>query len=278
MNSGSLRRGEVVFFAHSELALRVASSVLLIAAALITGWFGGLPFDLLWAAAGAIVAGEWMVLTGVEPRRIGLILTVAGVLLAAAAASAGSRGVAGGVLALTLLVGTVVARRGRDRGWLAAGVLYASVIAIVPILARDDPAFGLAGVLWMFGVVWTTDIAAYFVGRAVGGPKLWPRISPNKTWSGFAGGTAAGAMAGWLALVALGKDAPALLVVLASAAASVAGQLGDLAESSFKRRWRVKDSSRIIPGHGGFMDRLDAFWAVSLLVGIGLAARAVLGW
>ena len=168
--------------------------------------------------------------------------------------------------------------------WMAAGFAYAAVIAVVPPLVREHPQLGLVGILWMFAVVWFTDIAAYFTGRRLGGPKLWPAVSPNKTWSGFLGGliaaVAAGAAVaiiasrfGWRPPVSLG------MVIFVSAVASVLSQLGDLGESALKRHFGAKDSSRLIPGHGGFMDRLDGFWAVAALMGIALAgAQGVRGW
>ena len=145
---------------------------------------------------------------------------------------------------------------------------------------RGHPDLGIVAVLWMFAVVWTTDIAAYFTGRRLGGPKLWPSVSPKKTWSGFGGGLLAGTLAGiavpaaaqrWGWTPPLGLWAIAIL----SALASVLSQLGDLGESALKRRFGVKDSGRLIPGHGGVMDRLDGFWAVALLTGAGLLAVAL---
>jgi phosphatidate cytidylyltransferase len=156
------------------------------------------------------------------------------------------------------------------------------VIATVPFVVRDDPRLAVVGVLWMFATVWVTDVAAYFVGRAVGGPKLWPRVSPKKTWSGFLGGVAAGTAAG-VAVAAVGArygtqvPAPLWLVGLISALAASVGQLGDLAESALKRTYEVKDSGRLIPGHGGLMGRLDAFWAVCALVGVVLGALRLAG-
>jgi phosphatidate cytidylyltransferase len=160
--------------------------------------------------------------------------------------------------------------------WMAFGFAYAAVIAIVPPLVREHPRLGIAAILWMFAVVWFTDIAAYFTGRALGGPKLWPAVSPKKTWSGFLGGLAAATAAGAaVALIAarLGWNAPVSLgaVIFLSAAASVLSQLGDLGESALKRRFGAKDSGRIIPGHGGVLDRLDGFWAVAALMGVVLA-------
>jgi phosphatidate cytidylyltransferase len=163
-----------------------------------------------------------------------------------------------------------------EPGWVAAGLAYATVIAIVPPLVREDPRLGIAAVLWMFAVVWFTDIAAYFTGRALGGPKLCPAVSPKKTWSGFLGGLAAAIVAGAaVAMIAsrFGWQPPVSLpvVVLVSGVASVLSQIGDLGESALKRRFGAKDSGRFIPGHGGVMDRLDGFWAVAALMGVALA-------
>jgi phosphatidate cytidylyltransferase len=163
-----------------------------------------------------------------------------------------------------------------EPGWVAAGLAYAAVIAIVPPLVREDPRLGIAAVLWMFAVVWFTDIAAYFTGRALGGPKLCPAVSPKKTWSGFLGGLAAAIVAGAaVAMIAsrFGWQPPVSLpvVVLVSGVASVLSQIGDFGESALKRRFGAKDSGRLIPGHGGVMDRLDGFWAVAALMGVALA-------
>jgi phosphatidate cytidylyltransferase len=133
---------------------------------------------------------------------------------------------------------------------------------------RNLPQIGLAGVLWMFAVVWATDIGGYFAGRAFGGRKLWPRVSPKKTWSGFAGGTLAGIVAGCIVAAMFRVGLGVGWIIVLTALASMAGQAGDLGESVLKRRFGAKDSGHLIPGHGGLMDRLDAFWAVSLLCGL----------
>jgi phosphatidate cytidylyltransferase len=131
---------------------------------------------------------------------------------------------------------------------------------------RFDSAKGLSALILILLVVWATDIGGYFAGRSIGGPKLWPRISPNKTWAGAIGGFAASIVvaAGFVAF-RLGETVP--LLVLASVL-SIASQLGDLFESAVKRRFGVKDSSRIIPGHGGVLDRLDGFVAAVVLAAI----------
>jgi phosphatidate cytidylyltransferase len=186
------------------------------------------------------------------------------------------------VVAATLVLLALLGATTRDRLWAVGGLAYAAPVALVPIVVRDRPDLGLAGILWIFAVVWATDIAAFFVGRRLGGPKLWPRVSPGKTWSGFAGGLVAGTLAG-LAVVLFAAQAGAPLpaslplLVVAAALASIASQLGDLGESALKRKCSVKDSGHLIPGHGGVMDRLDGFVAVAFLVGLALFGARLAG-
>jgi phosphatidate cytidylyltransferase len=173
---------------------------------------------------------------------------------------------------LALMIGAIVAAIAGSPADLrrlgAIGVLYGSVIAFGPAILRGIPVHGLAVILWSFAVVWTTDVAAYFTGKALGGPKLSPRFSPKKTWSGAMGGAIGGTLLGMLVWWGASRSGNGPLpigiwsCVLISFVASVLGQIGDIAESAFKRRFGVKDSGVLIPGHGGFMDRLDAYWAV----------------
>jgi phosphatidate cytidylyltransferase len=263
----------------TELGTRVLSAIVLGIVALATAYQGGWTFALFWLAGGIAVAAEWTGMARVEPRRPVQIALGAGLAaITALSLSGAGLGMASLAAAATILAGAAVARTARDRFWVVSGFFYAAVISIVPPLVRDHPDLGLVGLLWIFAVVWTTDIAAYFTGRRLGGPKLWPRVSPKKTWSGFVGGVAAGTLAGILVTVLgqrFGWTAPGglILVTLGSAIASMASQLGDLGESAMKRRFDVKDSSHLIPGHGGVMDRLDGFWAVAVLVGFGFLAH-----
>lgn len=265
----------------SELGLRIASSLVLGLVALGATWAGGWAFGLLWLVAGIALAAEWTAMADTRPRAILIGIAtfgLAALLLAREGGGTALLAVSVACLAATLVVG----RSSRDRSWAASGFVCAAVVTLVPVLVRDRPDLGAWGIGWMFAVVWTTDIAAFFVGRALGGPKLMPRVSPKKTWSGFVGGlvggTAAGATVAYLARRS-GLVLPAGLIVLAVAAAlaSVVSQAGDLAESAMKRFFGVKDSGRLIPGHGGVMDRLDGFAAVSLLVGLALAGSRFAG-
>ena len=152
------------------------------------------------------------------------------------------------------------------RGWTAAGFFYAAAAEIASVLVRLDQAEGFAALILILLVVWVTDIGGYFAGRGIGGPKLWPRVSPKKTWAGAIGGFAASlVVAAGFAALGLGKTGP---LVLLGAVLSIVSQLGDLFESAVKRRFGVKDSSHIIPGHGGLLDRLDGFVAAVVLAAI----------
>ncbi len=251
--------------------------------ALGTVWTGGWPFAALWLAAGIAVAAEWMAMTcpgSARPLTLAASAGLAGLALAHITGVSGTY-----ILAVGAIFGIIlglVAASSRDRGWALAGFVYSAAIVLVPILLRAHPGFGAEAILWMFAVVWTTDIAAYFVGRAIGGPKLWPAVSPGKTWSGFAGGLLGGTLAGCGIVAATAPEGSVLraglpAIVAASAIASVASQGGDLAESAMKRLFGVKDSGRLIPGHGGVMDRLDGFAAVTLLVGLAFLTASLAG-
>lgn len=264
-----------------ELWLRVASGVVLAPAILAALVYGGWPFAGIWLAAGIIGFAEWMVMSRTEPCEVLIALgaaTLAALLLCQRGGAPALACIA--VLLLGAAACATVARTASGRLRVLAGVLGAAAIASVPVALRDDPGIGLIGPAWMFAVVWSTDIAAYFAGRKIGGPKLMPRVSPNKTWSGAIGGLIGAVVAGSLAAMAAdlaGLELPSAaslpMVAGVSALASVLSQAGDLAESGLKRRYGVKDSSKIIPGHGGVMDRLDGFFAVAVLAGLYLALR-----
>jgi phosphatidate cytidylyltransferase len=168
----------------------------------------------------------------------------------------------------------LIARADQYRQWFAAGAVYAIAAALCPIVLRADPDYGLVTIVFLFAVVWMTDVAAYFIGRMAGGPRLWPAVSPNKTWSGAIGGLVGAMVAAFV--VASFAALPHRATILLAAVLSVASQAGDLFESHVKRRFGVKDASHVIPGHGGVMDRLDGFiFAAALATLIGVARG---GW
>jgi phosphatidate cytidylyltransferase len=254
----------------SELALRVSSALVLVPLAIGTAYLGDWPFILVWSAAAMVVLWEWMSLVAGADRRFVLMTGAASLALALALVASGLFLAAIIVLAISMLAVASLAPAER-RMWVAGGIPYAGAIGVAPIVLRSDDAYGFLAVIFLFAVVWSTDIASYFVGRAVGGPKLVPHVSPKKTWSGAGGGTlAAVAVAVVLAKAAglTGWFAIAMLAIVLS----VCSQAGDVFESLLKRSFGVKDSSHLIPGHGGLMDRLDGFLTASVVAAlIGLA-------
>jgi len=161
---------------------------------------------------------------------------------------------------------------GRRPAWMALGVLYVAVSIWALWRLRLDPEWGQMTVFWLLVVVWGADTGGYVFGMSLRGPKLAPSISPNKTWSGFFGGTLLGALAGWGMVsyfrpeVAL--EMAAFKIIAFSAAMAVVSQVGDLLESWVKRRFDVKDSGSIIPGHGGLFDRVDGLVATAIALAL----------
>ncbi len=258
----------------SELRLRVISALVLGALILLVTLWGGWPFRLVWILVAGLVAYEWLAIIGrgnAIPAGIGVV--VAGLALAFYPASPAALA---GTASAAALLGALATPFVRSRLALElCGVAYALAFALVTPALRDLPAVGLALILWSFAVVWLTDIAAYFTGRKLGGPKLMPAVSPKKTWSGAIGGAVAGMVGGylvWRLVPALQGMSAAGPVIAASLAGSIVSQAGDLFESALKRRFDAKDSSKLIPGHGGFLDRLDGYWAVLVLAGFALFA------
>jgi phosphatidate cytidylyltransferase len=265
----------------SDLKRRVPSAILMIVIVLVATWYGGFPFLLFWAFAAIIVWYEWATIVRVAHKTTVLALgffalAVAAVLisihipLAAVAAV-----VVGAVFAAALTSG-----ESETRLWSGGGLIYAGLVVLPVVLLRNDALFGFLAVIWLFAVVWLTDIAAYFCGRFIGGPKLAPLISPKKTWSGAIGGTLFG-IAGGVGVAAYATGRTAVMHFVVAFAVSVFSQMGDIFESSVKRKFGKKDSSGILPGHGGVMDRIDAFIAaaaLALLIGLargGVAEPAV---
>lgn len=249
--------------------LRVASAVVLAPLAVAAAFAGGWVFILFWALAAAGILWEWFWLVGAREKPIALGAACCALLVALGFSYFGRWDIA---LHIVLLGAVAAALLGpaSQRGWLASGTLYAGAALFVPMLLRADANYGLMAILFLFAVVWVTDILAYFAGRAIGGPKLAPRISPNKTWSGGIGG-AAGAIAVGAITGSYLQPSGAIWLALVALALSIVAQAGDLFESWIKRRFGAKNSSELIPGHGGLMDRLDGFVTAALagaLIGI----------
>ncbi len=240
-----------------ELRLRIISGVILAAIVLAATWYGGLGFRLLAAAIGLLVYYEWSTMTdlhGRDPQ--GNALGWLGLVLIAGATVMDASVYSMEVLAAFVVVAALIVAVRQKSWWLPGGIFYSGLTVIALAEIRDDGLRGFVLMLFVFATVWATDIFAYFVGRAIGGPKLAPRISPGKTWSGAIGGAIAAVIVGtaivWRYFLADGLWIPALALML-----SICSQIGDLFESFVKRRFGVKDSSHLIPGHGGVMDRVD---------------------
>jgi phosphatidate cytidylyltransferase len=268
----------------NNLLLRVMSAAVLAPLALVAAYIGGAPFALFWGIAAVVVLWEWMTLVVGPNLRLLVFSCAAAIAVADLLAWVGRPVTALFIIGLGALAGAIFAP-GERRPWVIAGVGYAGGMALAPVLLRADAGFGFAVILLLFAIVWTTDVLGYFAGRAFGGPKLWPSVSPKKTWSGAICGTV-GAVAIALFVAAQFGSFDRIAIIAVALLLSVVAQAGDLFESWVKRRFDAKDSSHIIPGHGGVMDRLDGFWAAAvagcvvgvLRGGFDEPARSVLIW
>jgi phosphatidate cytidylyltransferase len=267
----------------SELNKRILSGIVMASAAIGATIVGGSVFALIWFLAALAVAFEFQRLVQGDAATPATLASGAVVTAAAAGAFWGSPAVLG--LAVLLLAAVWLASADPHRPAAVTGAVYAASFGAAILLCRASGYEGAVVIFWLFAVVWGTDILAFFTGRSLGGPKLWPRVSPKKTWSGAIGGLVGGVALGCVMITALGVSLKWQHVVL-SIAFSVLTQCGDLYESAVKRRYGAKDSGSLIPGHGGFMDRLDGFiFAVvfAALFGVsrgGLAGvpKALLAW
>jgi phosphatidate cytidylyltransferase len=247
-----------------NLVMRIVAASVMAPLAVAIAYAGG----WLWAALVTLAAiglyVEWLTVVDAAREKRVVACGVIALALAGFCLAQGWIWTALGILAIGL-VAVAVTSQARPN-WTAAGFLYAAAAEIASVLLRLDSTKGFAALIFVLLVVWVTDIGGYFAGRGIGGPKLWPRVSPKKTWAGAVGGFAASlAVAGGFAALDLGKTGPLLLL---GAGLSVVSQLGDLFESAVKRRFGVKDSSHIIPGHGGLLDRLDGFVAAVVMAAI----------
>ncbi|MCC0016385.1 MAG: phosphatidate cytidylyltransferase [Rhodobiaceae bacterium] len=258
----------------SDFRARLISAIVLLPLSIGALLTGQLPFAVFVAVASTLVIREWVRMVNVTQSVPAVVAGTAAVWLAMTAIFVNWTSLAFGVLAAgALIVAALVPLR---RVWAGAGVFYAGLPALGLVHLRGLE-HGLAAVIFILVAVWSTDIGAYLGGRAIGGPKLWPAVSPKKTWAGFFSGLVAAAVGCLIVVTVAGAAATygagisaalALAIVL-----SLVGQFGDLFESFMKRHYGVKDSGTLIPGHGGAMDRLDSIiFAASLAALLAIAA------
>jgi phosphatidate cytidylyltransferase len=241
-----------------NLALRIASSLALAPLAIGAAWFGGWIFVGFWTIATVAVWWEWVHLIYPSDHRGPFITGACALILAAALIGNEHSQLAIFIVALGAIAVTVLSNR--HPAWIAGGVVYSGALLLASIYLREETPGGFLTIIFAFAVVWSSDIAGYFAGRGIGGPKLAPSISPKKTWSGAIGGLLA-SIAAALAIVYFTGSPEFLRAALLAALVSVVAQAGDLFESRLKRRFDAKDSSTLIPGHGGVMDRIDGYLA-----------------
>jgi len=250
-----------------EILLRVVSAVVLAAFALGATLVSPWSFLALVMVGGGIVAWEWGRLTRGNGFDGTALLSAVSVAAIAVFISLGRPDFAFFSLAAAAVAIGVTALPSARAFWSLGGLIYAALPAAALMWLRGDQAFGAIAVLYLFAVAWTTDTASYAAGRLIGGPKLAPRISPRKTWSGFLVGALIPALVG-VAFMAVLKSGSALRLALVSVALALACQMGDLFESWVKRRFGAKDMSQLIPGHGGLLDRIDGLLFAAVLAAL----------
>ncbi|WP_421851161.1 phosphatidate cytidylyltransferase [Oricola sp.] len=262
----------------NDLQIRAITGIVLAVLVLGATLAGGWMFSVFAAAVAMVVWSEWMDITCPNSddrlRLLGYVLL--GAIFVLSLFSSDEQLVLGGAALLAAAVITV--RSISSLRWPSAGLVYAGGTVIALICLRNSPApwSGLTAILFLYATVWATDIGAYFAGRAIGGPKIARPISPNKTWAGSVGGATSAVVAGIVVFYFAGLQNYGVAAALA-ATLSVVSQAGDFFESWIKRRHGLKDSSRILPGHGGVMDRVDGlvFAALALwLLGVAWAGIA----
>lgn len=250
----------------SNLKLRLVSGACLAAIAFGLAYAGLLPFAALVLVCALVISWEWGRLVRGAAFDLGYFLHAAAVTAAIVLAAKGYAALAVAVLA-TAAITLVPLYFGRGARLSALGVFYVGLPAVALLWLRSDEPYGFLAVLLIFAIVWMADTAAFAAGRAIGGPKLWPKVSPKKTWAGLTGALLAGGLAA-VAFAVIAGDLSPIRLLLVGLALSFVAQAGDLAESALKRLFGLKDASDLIPGHGGFMDRMDSIVAVAVVAAL----------
>jgi len=250
----------------SDFAPRLASGLAMGAVAALCTFSGAAPFAVLVAVVTVLLSWEWGRLVHGREGDVVIAVHMAAACLAAVLAALGYVGL--GLLALP--IGAILAMLlslGRNSLLSAFGVFYAGLPAVALIWLRSDAVLGLLAVIFLIVIVIVSDTAGFLAGRVLGGPKLWARLSPNKTWAGVIGALVASSIVGMLFWFAVPGASPLRLAGMGAMLSFVA-QAGDLFESAIKRRFGAKDASTLIPGHGGVMDRMDGLVAAASAAGL----------
>lgn len=256
----------------SNLQTRIITAIIFALITLVVTFLGGVWFSVFAFVIGFAVLYEWQTISKVKQNNLTTMLgwlfySIIFILVL-------FKFDISYIFSATILFAIILAFASRQSaGWVAGGFLYGLVPALALTLLRGDEQMGFGAIIFLFAIVWGTDIAAYFNGRALGGPKLAPRFSPNKTWSGAVGGAAIGVAGGVLVVLLLIKNSLVINIAptdfwvpLLALMLSISSQAGDIGESWVKRYFGVKDSSNLLPGHGGFMDRVDGLVAAAVLL------------
>jgi phosphatidate cytidylyltransferase len=280
----------------TNLQKRILSAAVLLPLVFVEIVLGHPFFDLLVALFAGIMAWEWSRICArrrnpadpapaarlaAEAWLAPAVVSIGTAVIAVLAAGFGQGIVVGLILAIGAILSGVLARRhhGARAVWFTIGTIYVTLPALALLAIRADPQYGEEMLFWTIAMVVAADTGGYLVGRTIGGPKLAPRISPNKTWSGLAGAVGGAALVGLLTAFVL-NHTNVVTLTLISAGLGLLEQGGDLVESAFKRHFGVKDTSQVIPGHGGVLDRVDGLLAVAVAVVIAnaWAGGSVLAW
>lgn len=258
---------------ETELGLRVASAAVLIPVALVSVWFGGWALAVCCAVLAGIMSWEWAKMGGVRSAwLVGVPAVLACLTLLLEPVWLSPAILVAGVCVNFVVRGGAL----RPRSVAGFGVVYVFALSGSLLLLREGAWDGRELALYVMSFVWASDASAYFTGRNIGGPRLLPSESPNKTWSGAIGAFVACILCG--VLVSLLEHQSMIAWAIFGGAVSVIAQVGDLFESGLKRRFKVKDSSALLPGHGGVLDRVDGLGAACLFATVLFYAKPTLSY
>lgn len=258
----------------SDLGARVASSLVLASGGLAAAWYGGAWLAGACGAAVVVMSYEWARMSEPNATMPAFLLALAGSLGAVMFASWGQLAFGVAWMGAAALISATRRRSVAAVIETVGGALYVGLPCALFLWLRDRAPEGLETILTLFACIWAADVFAYFGGKLIGGPRIARGLSPNKTWSGIIAGVMAGAAAGWACGAVFGAEAAKMAIwVAVGALMAFTGLMGDLFESFLKRRFGVKDASRIIPGHGGVLDRIDGLMAATLVTGAVVAAQ-----